>query len=55
MVAVSINKQNFTHEIIKETGVFAISVLSENAPLSFIGNFGFKCGRDFDKFVDVKY
>ena len=55
MVAVSINKQNFTHEIIKETGVFAISILSENTPLSFIGNFGFKCGRDFNKFEDVEY
>ena len=54
MIAVSINKQNYTHELIKETGVFAVSVLSEDAPLSFIGNFGFKCGRDFDKFKDIK-
>lgn len=55
MIAISINKQNYTHELIKETGVFAVSVLSEKTPLSFIGNFGFKCGRDFDKFGDVKY
>lgn len=55
MVAVSINKQNFTHELIKESGVYAVSVLSKDAPLSFIGNFGFKCGRDFDKFEGVKY
>jgi len=55
MIAISINKQNYTHELIKETGVFAVSVLSEKTPLSFIGNFGIKCGRDFDKFADVKY
>ncbi len=54
MIAVSINKQNFTHELIEETGVFAVSVLSKEAPLSFIGNFGFKCGRDFDKFGGLK-
>jgi len=54
-VAISINKQNFTHEIIKETGVFAVSVLAENAPLSFIGDFGFRCGRQVDKFGGVEY
>jgi flavin reductase (DIM6/NTAB) family NADH-FMN oxidoreductase RutF/rubredoxin len=55
MVAVSINKQNFTHELIKQSGVYAVSVLSKDAPLSFIGNFGFKCGRDFNKFEGVEY
>lgn len=55
MIAVSINKQNYTYELIKETGVFAVSVLSKEAPLSFIGNFGFKCGRDFDKFEETNY
>jgi flavin reductase (DIM6/NTAB) family NADH-FMN oxidoreductase RutF/rubredoxin len=54
-VAVSINKQNFTHEFIKQSGVFAVSVLSKDAPLSFIGNFGFKCGREFDKFAGMTY
>jgi len=48
-VAISINKQNFTHEFIRESRVFAVSVLSKNTPLSFIGLFGFKCGRDTDK------
>jgi flavin reductase (DIM6/NTAB) family NADH-FMN oxidoreductase RutF/rubredoxin len=55
MVAVSINKQNFTHELIKECRVYAVSVLYKNTPLSFIGNFGFKSGRDFNKFKGVKY
>ena len=55
MVAVSINKQNYTHELIKQSGVFAVSVLSKDTPLSFIGNFGFKCGRDFNKFEGIDY
>jgi flavin reductase (DIM6/NTAB) family NADH-FMN oxidoreductase RutF/rubredoxin len=50
-VAISINKQNYTHEIIKQSQSFAISVLSKDTPLSFIGNYGFKSGRDCDKFV----
>jgi len=52
---VSINKQNFTHEFIKESNVFTVSVLSKDAPLRFIGNFGFRSGRDVDKFKEVKY
>jgi flavin reductase (DIM6/NTAB) family NADH-FMN oxidoreductase RutF/rubredoxin len=55
MVSVSINKQNFTHELIKQSGFYAVSILSKDTPLSFIGNFGFKCGRDFDKFEGVDY
>ena len=33
----------------------AVSVLSKDAPLSFIANFGFKCGREFEKFVGMTY
>ena len=51
-VAVSINHDNFTNECIKKTGRFAINVLGENSPPSIIGNFGFKSGRDSDKFTD---
>jgi len=54
-IAVCINKQNFTHEFIQESSVFAVSVLSKNTPLEFIGRFGFKCGRDVDKFKGVNY
>jgi len=49
-IAVSINKNNYTHDLIRKTGVFAVSVLSRNAPLKLVGNFGFRCGRDVDKF-----
>jgi len=52
-IAVCINKQNFTHEFIRESNIFAVSVLSKNAPLAFIGHFGFKCGRDIDKFKGI--
>ncbi len=55
MATVSINKQNFTHELIKKSGVYGVSVLSKEAPLSLIGNFGFKSGREFDKFDGVEY
>jgi ferric-chelate reductase [NAD(P)H] len=54
-VAVSINKKNLTHEYIKESKVFSVSILTENTPLPFIGNFGFKSGRDIDKFKDIKF
>ncbi len=54
-VAVSINKKNLTHEFIEDSKVFTISVLSEKTPMTLIGTFGFKSGRDIDKFKDVKY
>lgn len=53
-IAVSINKSNLTHEYISHSSVFAVSVLKEETPLSFIGNFGFKSGRDIDKFKNIK-
>jgi flavin reductase (DIM6/NTAB) family NADH-FMN oxidoreductase RutF/rubredoxin len=49
IIAVSINKKNLTHEIIKKSKVFTISILDNETPLKLIGNFGFKCGRDTDK------
>ena len=54
-IAVSINKQNLTHDFIKKSNCFTVSILSENTPMSFIGNFGFKSGRDINKFKDVEY
>lgn len=54
-LAVSINKQNLTHEFIRDSRVFAASILSQDTPLSFIGNFGFKSGRDIDKLAQVNY
>lgn len=54
-IAISINKLNLTHEQIKKSGVFTINILEKETPLSFIGNFGFKSGRDINKFDGVKY
>ncbi len=54
-LAISINSKNLTHEFILDSGVFGISILSEEAPLPFIGKFGFKSGRNEDKFKDVNY
>ena len=54
-VAVCINGQNLTHEFISESKVLVASVLSQDTPLSFIGHFGFKSGREVDKFKDVNY
>jgi len=54
-VAVSINKQNLTHEFIEKSGKFSVSILSEDTPLSFIGKFGFKSGKDGDKFKSLNF
>jgi flavin reductase (DIM6/NTAB) family NADH-FMN oxidoreductase RutF/rubredoxin len=54
-VAISINKKNLTWEYIQNSRVFALSVVSQDAPLSFIGQFGFKSGRDTEKLAGIKY
>jgi len=54
-VAVSVNKQNLTHEYITDSRVFTVSILAEGTPLEFIGKFGFKTGKDIDKFEQVRY
>lgn len=55
MVAISINKQNLTHEFIENSRNFSVSVLDESAPLPFIGKFGFRSGKTEDKFKDIKF
>jgi flavin reductase (DIM6/NTAB) family NADH-FMN oxidoreductase RutF/rubredoxin len=54
-VAVSINKQNLTHDYIIASKTFAATIVSKDAPMNFIGNWGFKSGRDIDKFKDAKF
>ena len=51
-VAVSINHDNFTNECINKTGFFAVNILGEHCDPLVIGNFGFKSGRDSNKFAD---
>jgi len=54
-LSVAINKDNFTHDMIKESGVFNISVLTESVPFEVFERFGFQSGRDTDKFDGVDY
>lgn len=54
-VAVSINHDNYTNKCINETGKFAISIMAEDSTPSIIGTFGFKSGKDNDKFSEVEY
>jgi len=55
MVAASINRQCLTHEYITKSKVFTVSILSQEAPMPFIGRFGFRSGRKIDKFEQVSY
>jgi ferric-chelate reductase [NAD(P)H] len=54
-IAVSINKLNYTHEFISNSKMFSVSVLSQDATMPFIGQFGFKSGRNVDKFASVQF
>ena len=55
IIACCLNKQNMTHGFVEAGRVFAVSVLSIEAPMTFIGRFGFMSGREIDKFDGVKY
>jgi flavin reductase (DIM6/NTAB) family NADH-FMN oxidoreductase RutF/rubredoxin len=54
-ISVCINRQNLTHEFIRDGGVFTVSILSKDAPLNLIGQFGFRSGRDTNKFDGVNH
>src|SRR5699024_9879009 len=51
-ICVSVNKQNYTHDIIVESGVFNLSILSIDADFEVFKRFGFVSSRDVDKFTD---
>ncbi len=53
-IAVTINKQNYSHHTIKQTGKMNINCLSTDAPFSVFENFGFQSGRNVDKFKDAE-
>ncbi len=52
-VAVIINKANYSHDVIKEMGILNVNCLSTDAPFSIFEIFGFKSGRDTDKFATI--
>ncbi len=51
--AVSVNHDNYTNSCIEKTGVFAISILTEQSNPDLIGVFGFQSGKEIDKFEKV--
>ena len=51
-IAITVNKANYTHEMIRTTGFFNISVLSEEADFDLFKHFGFQSGRNTDKFAN---
>ena len=53
-VAVTINKQNYSHHIIKQTGVMNVNCLDVTAPFSLFQNYGFQSGRTVDKMAGVE-
>lgn len=53
-VAISVNKESLSHELISKSRVFAAMPLSQTADLPFIGRFGFRTGRTFDKFAGLQ-
>ena len=53
-VAVTINKENYSHHIIKQTGIMNVNCLSVEAPFKVFETFGFQSGRNTDKFADCK-
>lgn len=53
-IAVSINHDNYTNQCIQESGKFAVSILGEHSDPGIIGVFGFKSGKDNNKFDEVE-
>ncbi|MBE7038212.1 MAG: MBL fold metallo-hydrolase [Ruminococcaceae bacterium] len=52
-IAVTINKQNYSHHVIKQTGIMNVNCLSNDAPFSIFEDFGFKSGRNANKFENI--
>ena len=53
-IAVTINKQNYSHHIIKQTGIMNVNCLDVSAPFNVFQNFGFQSGRSADKFQGIE-
>ena len=49
-LSICVSKANYTHDIIKKTGEFTVSVLSQNAGFDLFKHFGFQSGRELNKF-----
>ena len=53
-IAVAINKDNYSHHVIEQTGIMNVNCLSTDAPFSVFQNFGFQSGRTADKFAGIE-
>ncbi len=53
-IAVTINKENYSHHVIKQSGIMNINCLSTDAPFAVFEAFGFRSGRNTDKFADCE-
>ena len=51
-IAVTINKANYSHHVIKQTGIMNVNCLTVEAPFKVFETFGFQSGRNVDKFAD---
>lgn len=54
-IAVTINKENYSHDIIKDTGIMNVNCLTTEAPFSVFENFGFRSGKTENKFDGVDF
>lgn len=54
-ISVTINKNNLTHDMILRTGVFNVSVLSEDSSFDTFKHWGFQSGKDVDKTVGITF
>ena len=54
-IAFSIAKDNYTHKFIETSKKVAVSVVSTEWQMMEVGNYGFRCGRDYDKFEKYEY
>ncbi len=53
-ISVTINKQNYSHDVIKNEGVMNLNCISKDAPFGLFQRFGFASGRDTDKFSGLE-
>ena len=53
-IAVTINKENYSHHVIKQTGIMNVNCLTQDAPFSVFETFGFQSGRSVDKFAGIE-
>jgi len=54
-VMTCLSKNTLTHEMVKKSKIFGVCILDQNTPMKFIGHFGYRSGRDFNKFDNMAY